>query len=255
MSAPKPPTIVLTGGSRGIGLSCLKLLLRPPISANVVSLSRSFPPELQELKKEYPQRLLVIQGDVSKDEDNKLAVESAVQSFGSVDGLVMNSGTIKFERIDDAKSTLQSWKEVFDVNFFSLVSILKHSLVHLRNSQGKVVFVSSGAAVGGIASWGSYNATKAAMNSLCRTLASEEPTITSIALRPGVVDTEMQAQLRSEAKQVMNSPNYKHFHKLYENSKLVAPEQPAEVITNLLVRADTKHTPVFFYHLFLFILI
>ncbi|PLW33180.1 hypothetical protein PCASD_13157 [Puccinia coronata f. sp. avenae] len=88
MSAPKPPTIVLTGGSRGIGLSCLKLLLRPPISANVVSLSRSFPPELQELKKEYPQRLLVIQGDVSKDEDNKLAVESAVQSFGSVDGLV-----------------------------------------------------------------------------------------------------------------------------------------------------------------------
>jgi NAD(P)-dependent dehydrogenase (short-subunit alcohol dehydrogenase family) len=65
----------------------------------------------------------------------------------------MNSGTIKFERIDDAKSTLQSWKEVFDVNFFSLVSILKHSLVHLRNSQGKVVFVSSGAAVGGIASF------------------------------------------------------------------------------------------------------
>jgi hypothetical protein len=38
----------------------------------------------------------------------------------------------------------------------------------------------------------------------------------------------------------MNSPNYKHFHRLYENSKLVAPEQPAEVITNLLVRADTK---------------
>ncbi|OAV96143.1 hypothetical protein PTTG_02157 [Puccinia triticina 1-1 BBBD Race 1] len=243
-SATKRPTFILTGGSRGIGLSCLKLLLKPPVAANVVSLSRSFPPELEELKKSHDQSLLVIQGNVAKDEDNKLAVESAIKTFGSIEGLILNSGIIKFERIDDPISnnqgSLESWKEVFDVNFFSLVSILKHSLVHLRNSHGRVVFVSSGASVGGIASWGSYNTSKAAMNSLCRTLASEEPKITSIALRPGVVDTEMQAKLRNEAKEVMNSPNYKHFHGLYENSKLVKPEGPAEVITNLAVRAEEK---------------
>ena len=178
---------------------------------------------------------------MAKDEDNKLAVDSAIKSFGSIDGLILNSGMIKFERIDDPNSSsIESWKEVFDVNFFSLVSILKHSLTHLRESKGKVIFISSGASVGGIASWGSYNTSKAALNSLCRTLASEEPTITSIALRPGVVDTEMQAQLRSEGKEIMNGPNYKHFHGLYETSKLVKPEGPAEVIANLSIRADAK---------------
>ncbi|KAA1078799.1 hypothetical protein PGTUg99_017476 [Puccinia graminis f. sp. tritici] len=241
MSGTKPPTIILTGGSRGIGLSCLKFLLQSPIRANVVSLSRSFPPELQELKKSYEQNLHVIQGNVAKDEDNKLAVDTAIKSFGSIDGLILNSGIIKFERIDDPnKPSIEAWKEVFDVNFFALVSILKHSLVHLRSSNGRVVFVSSGASVGGIASWGSYNTSKAAMNSLCRTLASEEPTITSIALRPGVVDTEMQVQLRSEAKEVMNPPNFKHFNGLYESSKLLKPEGPAEVISNLSIRAEQK---------------
>ncbi|KAH9469002.1 hypothetical protein Pst134EA_009522 [Puccinia striiformis f. sp. tritici] len=241
MSATRRPTIILTGGSRGIGLSCLKVLLKSPIGANVVSLSRSFPPELQELKKSHHHNLLVVQGNVAKDEDNKLAVDSAIKSFGSIDGLILNSGMIKFERIDDPNSSsIESWKEVFDVNFFSLVSILKHSLTHLRESKGKVIFISSGASVGGIASWGSYNTSKAALNSLCRTLASEEPTITSIALRPGVVDTEMQAQLRSEGKEIMNGPNYKHFHGLYETSKLVKPEGPAEVIANLSIQADAK---------------
>jgi NADP-dependent 3-hydroxy acid dehydrogenase YdfG len=42
--------------------------------------------ELQELKNSYAQNLLVIQGNVAKDEDNKLAVDSAIKSFGSIDG-------------------------------------------------------------------------------------------------------------------------------------------------------------------------
>lgn len=243
MSSVKPLTILITGGSRGIGLSCLKWLLQSPISANVVSLARSFPEELQELKKLHYDKLLVIQGDVKKDEDNKSAVESAIKSFGSIDGLILNSGIIKFERINDG--SIESWKEVFDVNFFSLVSIIKHSLVHLRNSKGRVVFVSSGASVGGIPAWASYNASKAAMNSLCRTLANEEPNITSIALRPGVVDTEMQTRLRSEGKDVMASPNYKHFHNLHAESKLLKPDAPAEVIVNLSIRAEPKITGQF----------
>lgn len=245
MSANIPrPTIILTGGSRGIGLSCLKLLLKSPTRTNVVSLSRSCPSELQDLKRLYHDNLLIIQGDVKRDEDNKLAVESALKSFGSIDGLILNSGVIKFERLD-SNTSLESWKDVFNVNFFSLVSILKHSLVHLRKSNGKVIFVSSGAAVGGLASWGSYNSSKAAMNSLCRTLASEEPKITSIAVRPGVVDTEMQSQLRSEGKDVMLDPNYKHFHGLFESSKLLPPEAPAQVIANLSINADAKLTGQF----------
>ncbi len=44
--------------------------------------------------------------------------------------------------------------------------------------------------------WGAYGSSKAAMNHLAMTMMSEEPDITTIAIRPGVVDTEMQRELR-----------------------------------------------------------
>lgn len=74
--------------------------------------------------------------------------------------------------------------------------------------KGRVIFVSSGAATGNIFGWAPYNASKAAVNGLCRcvpaqlpypqslnsvyairTLAQEEPDIVAVAVRPGKVDT------------------------------------------------------------------
>lgn len=65
---------------------------------------------------------------------------------------------------------LDAWKHHFDVNFFSLITALRATLPELRKSElgGKVVFVSSGSATGSTAGWGPYNASKAALNSLCR---------------------------------------------------------------------------------------
>lgn len=64
---------------------------------------------------------------------------------------------------------------------------VKESITELRKSKGRVIFVSSGAAVTGYQGWGAYGASKAAMNHLSITLAAEEPDITSIAIRPGVM--------------------------------------------------------------------
>lgn len=64
---------------------------------------------------------------------------------------------------------------------------VKESIVELRKSKGRVVFVSSGAAVTGYQGWGAYGASKAAMNHLSTTIAAEEPDITSISIRPGVI--------------------------------------------------------------------
>ncbi|POW16093.1 hypothetical protein PSTT_01662, partial [Puccinia striiformis] len=227
VEADHNPTIQqLTGGSRGIGLSCLEILLKSPIRANVVSLSRSFPAKLLELKKSYHDNLLVVQGDVKNDEDNKRAVESAIKTFGSIDGLILNSGIIHFERIDKNKS-LEAWREVFDSisgaqkgESCSSVLLLLWKVVH-------------------------HGASKAAMNSLCRTLAAEEPEITSISLRPGVTDTDMQEELRSKGKDIMTPTIYQSCYDLYASSKIVRPERPAEVIVNLSIRADRELTGKF----------
>jgi NAD(P)-dependent dehydrogenase (short-subunit alcohol dehydrogenase family) len=64
--------------------------------------------------------------------------------------------------IASAGTALADWRQHFDVNFFSLVTALRAALPALRKSErgGRVVFVSSGSAVGGLAGWAPYNASK-----------------------------------------------------------------------------------------------
>lgn len=58
------------------------------------------------------------------------------------------------------------------------------------------------------------------MNSINACLAAEEPDISTIALRPGVVSTDMQALIRSEGKTNMPEGMYKRFVELHEQGKL-----------------------------------
>lgn len=94
MSANSSPIIILTGGSRGLGLSILNLLLQKT-KARVTTISRSVPTELEGLAKEYPERLVLLQGDVGRVEDNKRAVDQTVAKWGGIDGLILNAGTIE----------------------------------------------------------------------------------------------------------------------------------------------------------------
>ena len=96
-------------------------------------------------------------------------ISTFIKAHNRLDGLVLNAGVLEpLGPIADESVSLDSWKSNFDVNFFSLVPALRASLPALRSAQGRVVLVSSGAAVGGSPGWGPYNAAKAALNSLCR---------------------------------------------------------------------------------------
>jgi NAD(P)-dependent dehydrogenase (short-subunit alcohol dehydrogenase family) len=99
------------------------------------------------------------------------AIQSVPAKYGRLDALVLNAGVLDpMTRITSTDTSLDTWRTHFEVNVYSLVTALKAAAPSLRESPngGKVIFVSSGAAVGGIAGWGPYNASKAAMNSLNR---------------------------------------------------------------------------------------
>jgi len=117
--------------------------------------------------------------------------------------------------------------------FFSLLHTLRAAIPALRESRGRILMVSSGASIAGIPGWGAYSASKAALNSLARTLAKEEPDITSIAIRPGVVDTEMVATIRNEGSASMDQKDHNHFVHLHARGGLLTAEQPGHVIAAL----------------------
>lgn len=107
----------------------------------------------------------------------------------------------------------------------------------LRDSHGKIILVSSGAAVSAYATWGCYGASKAVLNHLATTLAVEEPNVTTISIRPGTVDTEMQRELREIHNTAMDKADAEKFASLKSTGKLLRPDQPGNVLAKLAVRA------------------
>ncbi|KAF9268047.1 NAD(P)-binding protein [Marasmius fiardii PR-910] len=238
MSARKPVVIIAVVHeikTRGIGLAATSILLKQ-FGANVVAISRTISQELLGLASD---NLLTIQCDVSDEAGLMNAIKRGHDTFKHIDGLILNAGTLDpLCRIGDG-TPLSSWRSHFEGNFFYLVSAVQAALPALCSSEfgGRVVFVSSGAAVKGTAGWGPYNASKAAMNSLCRTLAEEQPDVISVALRPGTVDTAMQQVIRELGSKHMTQSDHQKFTRLHMDGVLLKPELPGQVIAALSLRA------------------
>jgi NAD(P)-dependent dehydrogenase (short-subunit alcohol dehydrogenase family) len=160
----------------------------------------------------------------------------AVKSFGRLDGIVINHGVLESRRFEDLD--MASLKQLYDVNVFSCAALAKAGLKELRKTKGSIVWVSSGAASNAYQSWTAYGSSKAAMNSLSAQLAAEEPDVTSVAVAPGRVDTDMQAIIRSEGSASMDKATYDNFVDAFTTGKLLKPEQPGNVMARLAASPD-----------------
>ncbi|MEY2688603.1 MAG: hypothetical protein RL375_2801, partial [Pseudomonadota bacterium] len=100
-------------------------------------------------------------------------VAEVVARFGGVDVLVNNVGIRRYEAMADAP--WETWDAIIRVNLLSFVSMTRAALPHLRRSgRGSIVNTSSTYAVYGRKGMGAYDATKAGVLALTRTLAFEE---------------------------------------------------------------------------------
>ncbi|EKD12468.1 uncharacterized protein L3040_008205 [Drepanopeziza brunnea f. sp. 'multigermtubi'] len=231
MSTPK--NILLTGASRGIGLAIAKFLLKD--GHRLFLVARTAAP-MEALKKEFPGQAEFLAADLGDFEVGPKAVSLALSAFTTLDALILNHGTLSpVKRIAD--SSPEEWRKTYDVNFFSLLAFIQPAIPTLRSSKGRIILTSSGAASSTYSTWGAYGSSKAAMNHLAGTLATEEPNITSIAIRPGVVDTDMQTQVR-ESHGVMDGKDAEKFKSLFVDGKLLKPEQPGNVMARLALGAE-----------------
>lgn len=103
---------------------------------------------------------------------------------------------------------------------------------HISISCGSIIFTSSGAATSATSGWSFYGSSKAALNHFAMSIAHEEPDITSLAIRPGMVDTQMQEELRNEHIEILRKDG-KKFLDAHKEGKLLPPHKPARVIARL----------------------
>lgn len=225
-------TVIVTGGSRGLGKATASIIAH--MGANVVLAARS-EELLQEVADEIIQsggQALAVAGDLRELKTCQRVVEDAIRRFGGIDGLVNNAGILG-PLATIANAVPSAWTENWEINVLSPVMLTKTALPHLRTSRGRLVHISTGMAVRSVAGTSAYNMAKAALNMFSATLALEEPFITTIALRPGGVDTDLQATLRAEGAVAMDPEVFKK----YSTRKLLPPEVPGRAVATLVLYA------------------
>lgn len=230
------PVVIITGASRGLGAAAARIAAG--LGAAVVLSARS--PEALRAEAEAIQAeggaALAVAGDVSREADCRRIIQSTLDRFGRIDALVNNGGVI--EPIAPlAEAETQAWEYNWAVNVLGPVMLTRLTLPHLRPRHGRVVNISSGAAINVIGGWGAYSAAKVALNHLTSILASEEAEITALAIRPGIVDTAMQAEIREKGKGHMAEANYNRLSGMHAQGKLLPPEVPGRAIACLALHA------------------
>ena len=132
-------TIVMSGGSRGIGLSIA--LQAAKNGANLVLLSKTDTPHpslegtihtaVEQINQAGGTGLAVV-GDVRKDEDVARMVDSAVQRFGGIDIVINNASAINLAKTDDVD--MKRYDLMMDINVRGAFLLSKTALPHLRKS-------------------------------------------------------------------------------------------------------------------------
>lgn len=111
------------------------------------------------------------------------------------------------------------------------------AIPHLRQTKGRIILVTSGAALKGYTAWGPYGSSKAALHSLAQHLAVEERDIVTVSANPGRTDTGMQKLLRDQGRGFMDDADHASFVSAFEEGKLNKPEGPGYVFAKLALDA------------------
>jgi NAD(P)-dependent dehydrogenase (short-subunit alcohol dehydrogenase family) len=159
-----------------------------------------------------------------------------MQTFGRIDAVINNAATI--EPLGLIVEGLHAeWAHHLAVNVLGSVMMCQLAIPYLRQTNGRVINLTSHAAENIIPGASAYSTSKAALNRFSKVLAVEEPDLTVILFIPGEVNSPMQETIRLKGKGKTPNAVYQFFLDLYERGQLLPPEKPARAVVSLALGA------------------
>jgi NAD(P)-dependent dehydrogenase (short-subunit alcohol dehydrogenase family) len=232
----RKPVIILTGASRGIGADVARWLGKKGACLTLTARTEKLLRKVAQEAEEMGAQVLPLSVDIADRDVCRYTIRKSVEKFGHVNALVNNAGIL--EPIDPiSEVNPHAWTYNLEVNLFAPLYMIQAAIPELRKTAGRVINISSGAAANAVEGWSAYCSAKAGLTHLTRVLALEEPGITAISVRPGVVDTAMQARIRSEGPDHMSQEKVSFFTKLWKEGQLESSDVPARVIAWLALHA------------------
>jgi NAD(P)-dependent dehydrogenase (short-subunit alcohol dehydrogenase family) len=183
---------LVTGGGSGIGRGIVARFIE---EGGRVGVLERFADRVAQLRKDFGQAVVAVEGDVTRLADNARAVDETVRAFGQLDIFVGNAGVFDnfLPLAEFPEDTLnEAFDELFGVNVKGCVLGAKAALPTLRQTEGCMVFTAS---VAGFNSGGGgvlYTASKHAVVGLIRQLAAElGPQVRVNGVAPGGIVTDL----------------------------------------------------------------
>ena len=194
-------TAIITGGGRGLGLQIAQAYAEAGI-ANLVLCSRSVETCQQvadELGQQFDVKVLALKCDITNPEDVQNVVAKTVETFGTIDILVNNSGASWGERVE--KMPKAAWDKVININVTGTFLMSQAvGTVMIKQKFGKIINIASIAGFGGTPEFMQtigYNTSKGAVLTFTKDLAVKwgRHQINVNAIAPGFFPTKMSSQL------------------------------------------------------------
>ncbi|MFD1645705.1 SDR family NAD(P)-dependent oxidoreductase [Haloarchaeobius litoreus] len=182
---------IVTGSSSGIGRSIAERFADDGV--DVVVCSRELDnvePVVEAIEEsDRPGSALAVECDVTDRDAVEALVEATVEEFGGIDVLVNNAGASFMANFDDISEN--GWKTIVDINLTGTYHCTHAAAEHLKESDGKVINLSSVAGQQGAPWMSHYAAAKAAVENLTKTLAFEwaDDDVRVNCIAPGFVAT------------------------------------------------------------------
>jgi 3-oxoacyl-[acyl-carrier protein] reductase len=223
--------VLITGGSKGIGLACAKAFAA--LGDKVAITYNSSPP---------PAEFFGVKCDVTDTAQVDAAFAAVEEHFGTVEVLVSNAGITKDTLLLRMKEA--DFTEVIDANLTAAFRVVKRATPGmLKARSGRIILMSSVVGLLGSAGQANYSASKAGLVGFARSLARElgSRSITVNVVAPGPVETDMTAALTAEQLQtITSSVPLQRMATPEEVAGVVAflASQPAAYITGAVIPVD-----------------
>jgi NAD(P)-dependent dehydrogenase (short-subunit alcohol dehydrogenase family) len=233
-------TWLITGSSRGFGQALAKAVLD---SGDQVVATARRPEQLDDLVREYGDRVRAVALDVTNAAAARAAVQTAVDEFGALDVVVNNAGYANSSPIEETPD--DDFRAQIETNLFGVVNVTKAALPVLRQQRSGhfIQFSSIGGRVGGTPGMGAYQTAKWAVEGFSEVLSNEvKPLgIKVTIIEPGAIRTDWGGssmrtpQLSADYDQTVGAMN--RYREATVDEWPGDPARAAEIITDV-VRLD-----------------
>ena len=234
-------TVIVTGGSRGIGAAIVKELAKEKY--NVVLNYNNSEEAAKQIQKELEERNIKIEifkADVSKREEVKNLVKFTLEKYKNIDVLINNAGIDQIKPFMDI--TDEDWNNIMQVNLNSVFYCSQEVLENMiHNKKGCIINISSIWGIKGASCEVHYSASKAAIDGLTKALAKEmgPSNIRVNSIAPGIIETDMNKELTNEdLKEIINQIPLGRIAKPEEITKSVKWLIEDEYVTGQIISID-----------------